>query len=372
MANYRQSADFMSRGDASNVLYGYYIRKLILSKMMRLAFIGTTNAASSKINVFIDLNDIVRAIMRSNCGIDANYGISCAIINMIAHYKSFLESYKVEVEFYIVYSGDEYGGAISRARNPEYCNSIRTTLFNPTQSGKYQWLKSNIKLASVILQYIPHCHFIQSTEDSALTIYNQILRELIPTNPVPNIVITKDPTCNQLCLITNTVIFRPKKLMTKNTVEGVSDVSYVVNGTTAIEHTIQNSQIATSTLCKLEALLPTQWSLFFSLYGIKSRDISNLYDLRKSIAITQEHPEPIVNIECVIPQTDPEYQFRQRYIMNNYFSIDLPYKQRIYSQMAESQLALTPTLFDNNGLKQLNDQYFSSKGLFIDLMTLLK
>lgn len=372
MANYRQSSDFATKSEASNVLYGYYIRKPILSRMMRTAFLGTTNASSSQINVFIDLNDIAVSVMKTNAGIDPNYGITCALINMIAHYKSFLTSYNVDVEFYLVYSGDNYGGIIARNRYPEYCNDLRISLFNPNQQGKYNWMKSNFKLASVILQYIPHCHFIQSSEDSALTIYNQILRTLVPTNPVPNIVITKDPICNQLCLITNTVIFRPKKSMPKAQGEMVADTSYVINGKTAIENTLQNTQIATSTLCRLESLLPTQWSLFFSLYGIKSRGIVNLYDLRRAIAITQEHPEPIVNIESVIPENDPEYQYKQRYILNNYYSIDLPYKHKVYMQIPESQLTLPPTLFDNNGLKQLNDQYFNSKGLFIDLMTLLK
>lgn len=365
---------------ASNIIYGYYIKKVILNKLVYQAFHGTQNASANKIRIFIDITSIFRSIMASNCIIYNNYEVACAIINMVAHYKSFFikGNYGVQPEFFLIYSNNIIGD-IENKRNPYYCQDARTAIFSPTNSGKVEYFNKNITMSKLITQYLPDVYFMDSNMVcTPVSIYNTIKKF---NDGVPNIVITKDPTMNQLTTISNTVIFRPKKTKTNDEKNPSYDSSYIVTSMNAVLDSLDNKNLSQTTVNKLAQFPPTYWSLIIAFNGIKSMGLERVFDIRNSIyTITQNYntvgPIPTKNavenieISSSITGTD-DNRGAIRVLSSNFDSIDIPYKYSIYSSSAEAQLGLPPTLFDNNGLKQINDVYFNSNGLFIDLMSLL-
>lgn len=380
MARYNDSSDNNVAVSASNVIYGYYIKKDTLGKLMLQAFLNTPNASADKVRVFIDLNSIIRSIAYSNCIVYSNYEVACAIINMVAHYKSFFikRNYGIQPEFYLVYSED-YVGSIENKRNPNYCNDSRCTIYNPNSFGRFNVLSQNITMVKLLVQYIPDVYFISTKMIcSPVKVFNLI--ESFGDN-IPNIVISKDPTMNQLPTISNTVIFRPKKTKTGNAENPSYDTSYIVNALNSVVDSLDNKNLSETTIHKIASLPPTYWSLIVAFNGMKYSSLERVFDIRNSIEtinnnITNIGPIPTTNCIDNI-QIDSKITGREdnrgpiRILHRNFDSIDIPYKNAIYKASAEAQIGIPPTLFDNNGLKSINDTYFNSKGLFIDLMTLL-
>lgn len=375
MARYNDSADYNTTVPASNVVYGYYIKKVILRNLIYKAFRGTPNETATKIRVFIDINNIMKSIMYSNCLVYENYEVACAIINMIAHYKSFFISgnYGVVPEFYLMYCPD-YIGDIEMKRNPDYCILARNTIYNVNNTGKRNVLTQNISMIKLITQYIPNAHFIESNRISTPVMMYNLIESFSDT--VPNIVITKDPACNQLPVISNTIIFRPKKSKTGNPENPSMDTSYTIKSMDAILCAMDKLP-ADSTINKLRAVPPTYWSLVFTLNGMKSNSLQGVYEIRKTINIIEANlpiigAMPMCGIvdNLKLPESD-DMRAVLRVLNRNFDSIDIPFKNGIFKASNQAALVIPPTLFDNNGLKTINDTYFNSKGLFIDLMTLL-
>ena len=375
MARYNDSADYNTTVPASNIVYGYYIKKVTLRHLIYKAFHGTPNETATQIRVFIDINNIMKSIMYSNCLVYNNYEVACAIVNMIAHYKSFFISgnYGVMPEFYLMYCPD-YIGDIEMKRNPDYCLQTRNTIYNVNNTGKRNVLIQNIAMVKLITQYIPNAHFIENNRISTpVMMYNLI--ESFGDN-IPNIVISKDVACNQLPVISNTTILRPKKSKTGNPDNPSMDTSYIINSMNAILYTIDKMP-ADTTVNKLRAVPPTYWSLLFTLNGMKSNSVQGVYEIRKAINILSSNT-PIIGAipmcgivdNLKLPEAD-DMRAVLRVLNRNFDSIDIPFKNGVFKASNQAALVIPPTLFDNNGLKTINDTYFNSKGLFIDLMTLL-
>lgn len=374
MARYNQSSDASASTTSSNVIYGYYIKKVNLRNLFYQAFYGTANANATAINIFIDINDIFKAVMYSNSMVMSNYEVSCALINMIAHYKSFLidGGYGITPTFYLIWSGDNYGGQAIR-RNPDYCINQRNVMFSNENFGKRQAFYNNISVVRTICQYLPEVYFIDGSEDSCVMIFN-IIQNLQNNNP--NIIITKDVSCNQITSYSNTLIFRPKKSKSSN--NNYVDTSYIINSYTSIVSSLKSIP-ADGTITLINNYIPPlYWSLFFSINGNQHKSLQQIYDIRKTIKIIIENKNTIgarpwkgVLDQMVFPESNNANT--NLMVMNrNFDCLDLYYRSTVYNQLPESKISLPAKLFDINGLKLINDSYFNSKGLFIDLITLTK
>lgn len=364
---------------ASNIIYGYYIKKIILNKLVYAAFHNTPNAATNKIRIFIDITNIARSIMTSNCVIYDNYEVACTIINMIAHYKSFFMkgNYGVLPEFYLVHV-NEFVGEIENKRNPYFYNDARTTIYSPMNSGKLSFLLQNIQMVKLITQYIPDVYFVDGNLICTPVMMYNIIKKY--NDNVPNIVITKDPTANQLAIISNTMIFRPKKSKTGKLENPSNDISYIINSRYALLDSLMGESYTESTIDKINSVNPVLWSLIVASNGMKYTNLEKALDIRNTlklfdptlnnVGIPTVNTVDNLNIPMSISRTNDDRGIR-RIMKRNFDSIDIPYKYSIYNTSAEAKLGIPPTLFDNNGLKQINDTYFNNRGLFIDLMSLL-
>lgn len=326
------------------------------------------------IDVYIDINSVLNSIfINKNRIIDYN-GITSAFINLALHYKDFFKNkLNINARIFLVYSDNfpnrpreliaeyNYNNYLKYANNAEYVDLIN----------------HNCELLELVCKYLDNIYFIHDQNQETAVLIKEIINDQmryklnalsqysIDNGLYPNIIITKDLYDYQLVALDSyTFIIRPRKT------DG-EDKSWCVSKSNmykAIKKELGSSMSNLPEYCSLinSGLLP----MFFSIAGLKSRNIKSIHTYNKTIDIlaTAIRNNSILNEY----NTDPEYCIdtlgqisskvaeNKDIIIKRYNAIDLIQNHALYS-MTYNAMNIKSSIVDlisPMSLREINEQFF--------------
>lgn len=285
------------------VLYGYFIKYHKLKELTLQEFGNTPNANAEKVNIYIDLYDMLYSLYTNKVDIQDSVSISASIINLIAHLRGyFRRTHRVETKIYLIYGATNssiqerliFGGYNRKgneiiSQNPAINKSI-TEVFGQLE---------------ILCKYIQEVYFIRVNEfETSVVIFDRILKEEAADPTIPNIIITKALYAYQIPAYTiNSRIYRPFKSKGQ-------DESFIVNKNNCIFEYFfnrgSNVELTEELSTIMKKLNPELISLLMTLAGIRTRGV-----------------KPILNITSALRELDKMVESHS--IINGYNSnIDYP------------------------------------------------
>lgn len=339
------------------LLNSNYIKYNRLIDLTNEAFVGSN---ASTINIYVDLYSIFK-ILYSNkeYNILEYSNITSCIINLVSHYREFFRKYyKVESNFFIVYS-----------KNCPYMNKQFIKDYN--KNAEYEFncnklvddmISNNIELLTILCPYLPNVYFIKSHFESAVVIYDLICRNELKSND-PHLVITKDKYNYQLIPIKNNVtIFRPKK-------HKGEDLSYYINRNNLFNVFVSERKNKAE---GLETLMPELLSLLMALTSVKERYIFSLLNintaikyLKKSIANNNLLNGYNSDIQIVYNalMNDNKVPFQMYELELRFKAIDIIFQHSVFMNTAECKTIQFADLYDPESVQAINNKYFKTNPL---------
>jgi len=326
------------------------------------------------VDVYIDMNSILNSIFINKSRIVDYNAMTSAFINLAIHYKDFFKTkLNINARVFLVYSNNfpsrpreliteyNYTNYLKYANNAEYVDLIN----------------HNCELLGLICKYIDNVYFIYDENQETAVLIKEIISDQykyrvnavgkysVKNGFYPNIVITKDLYDYQLVSSDGyTFIIRPRKT------DG-EDKSWCVtknNIYKAIKKELGSSMNNVPEYYELvsSGLLP----MFFSIAGLKSRNIKSIHTYNKTIDIiaTAIRNNTILNEY----NTDPEYCIdtlselspkiaeNRDLIIQRYNAIDLVQNHALYN-MTPSAVNLRSSIVDlisPMSLRRINEQFF--------------
>lgn len=193
----------------------YSVEQLVTSsyikykKLSELIFSSYSGSNCNTINLFIDLNSVLKQLYNGNVWTYKSVGtfeIASSILNMCGHYRSFFKGLGVYAKIYLIYG-----------LNCPKANNVYVSGYNAKFMQLYikkpdvtECIERNLNALNLICPYLPEIYFfnIRQCEVSSM-IYKLI--SLNNNNEVENIVISKDPLMLQLIPEYNVRVLRPLK-----------------------------------------------------------------------------------------------------------------------------------------------------------------
>lgn len=349
------------------VLYGYYIKYNKLKELTLQEFSNTENANANKVNIYIDLYDMLYSLYTSRVNIQDTESISASILNLVAHLRGyFRRTHRVETKIYLIYG----------ATNSE--NQDKLIFGGYNKKGK-TIISDNPKINKSILEvfdqlyilckYIDEVYFIQVPEfESSVIIFDRILKEESIDASIPNIVITKSLYAYQIPAFTNnTRIYRPLKSKGE-------DKSYIVNKYNCIFRYVLDRRSNTGINEELDniikALNPELISLIMTLGGIYSRGVrpiinitSTLREIYKMVSnrIILNGHNFVLDYPINVYKMHPSLINLKIEITSRYKGIDLRiqhmiFTNSVYFQTIEKSII---DLIDDEGFRYISGKYFN-------------
>lgn len=349
------------------ILYGYYIKYHKLKELTLQEFANTENATATKINIYIDLYDMLYSLYTSKVNIQDTEAISSTIINLVAHLRGyFRRTHRVETKVYLVYGATNsdvqdkliFGGYNRKGKqiiseNPKINKSI-TEVFTQLD---------------LLCKYIDQVYFIQMPVfESSIIILDRILKEESIDASIPNIVITKSLYAYQIPAFTkNTRIYRPYK-------SKGNDESFIVNKYNCIYRYIldrrSNSGINEELDSIVKILNPELISFIMTLAGIYSRGVHPLINITSTLRELKKMVEnrviingynSILDYPTNIYKMHPALVMNKIEIMSRYKGIDariqhMSFMSSPYYQTIDKFII---DLIDDEGFRYISGKYFS-------------
>lgn len=212
----------MNNINPENILYGYYIKYFKLKALTLEEFQNSPNANATKVNIYIDLYEMLYALYTAKANIKDAIPISATIINLVAHLRGYFKrTHNVDTKIYLVYGATNsdmqekliFGGYNRKGKEIISQNPA----INKNISEVFDQLDT-------LCKYIENVYFIRANDfDTSVIIFDRILKEEAIDVSIPNIVITKSLYAYQIPAYTaNTRIYRPLK-------SKGNDNSYIIN-----------------------------------------------------------------------------------------------------------------------------------------------
>lgn len=349
------------------ILYGYYIKYYKLKELTLQEFSNTPNASATKINIYIDLYDMLYSLYTSKVNIKDTEAISSTILNLVAHLRGyFRRTHRVDTKIYLIYG----------ATNGESQDKLIFGGYN--KKGK-QIISENPRINKSILEvfdqltilckYISDTYFIQVPKfESSVIIFDRILKEESIDPSIPNIVISKSLYAYQIPAYTiNTRIYRPFKSKGE-------DKSYVVNKSNCLYRYILDRRSNTGINEELNSILsklnPELISIIMSLAGIYSRGVKPIINITSTLREINKMIENRVIINGYNSMLDypinvykmhPSLISLKSEIVSRYKGIDLRiqhmvFMNSVYFQTIEEFMI---DLIDDEGFRYISGKYFN-------------
>lgn len=356
------------------ILYGYYIKYNKLLELTLGEFSNTPNAEANKVNIYIDLYDLLYSLYTKHINVVDSEPITSTIINLAGHLRGyFRRTHKVETKFYLIYG----------ATNSDTQNRL---IFGGYNKKGIQIISENPKINRVVSEvftqlellckYIDEVYFIKTNEfDSSVIIFDRVLAEEAKDPSIPNIIITKSIYAYQIpAFATNTRIYRPLK--SKGT-----DNSYIVNKANCIYRYFldrrSNTELNQETDNLIKRLNPELISLLMTLAGVHNRGVRPLINITSSLREITKMVEYKVIINGYNSIIDyPMNVYRMNPVMiNNKLEIQSRYKgldlriqhmmfmQSVYYSSIESSII---DLIDDEGFRYIANKYYRNYPLDIN------
>ena len=349
------------------VLYGYYIKYTKLKELTLTEFGNTPNAEATKVNIYIDLYDMLYSLYTNKVNIRDTEAITATIINLVAHLRGYYNrTHRVETKIYLAYGAtntDMQNKLIFGGYNKKGQEIISNSpIINKSLSEVFDQLE-------LLYKYIDGVYFIKGGEfETSVLIYDRILREEAKDKTIPNIIITKSLYAYQIPAYTeNTRIFRPFKSKGQ-------DQSYIINKQNCIYRYILDRRSNTGITEEMDSLLkqmsPELINLVMTLAGIYSRGArpiinitSSLREIKKMIdnKIIINGYNTLLDYPINVYKMHPAMLVNKQELLGRFRGLDLRSMHMVYMQSPYFQIAdsFIVDLIDNEGFKYIAGKYFA-------------
>lgn len=358
-----------------NILYGYYIKYHKLMELTLEEFKNTSNASATKVNIYIDLYDMLYSLYTNRVDIRDTFSISSIIINLVAHLRGYYKkSHMVDTKIYLVYGATNsnmqdkliFGGYNRKGKeiisqNPKINKSI-SEVFNHLE---------------ILCKYIDQVYFIRVNDfDTSVVIFDRVLKEEANNPAIPNIIITKSLYSYQIPAYTiNTRIFRPLKS------KGI-DNSYIINKSNCIyryffDRSSNKSELNEELDNIIRSLNPEVINLLMTLAGIRTRGIKPILNITSSLRELQKMIDnhliingynSILDYPINIYKMNPTMIDSKIEISSRFKGLDLRLQhmmfiQSVYFQTIEQSII---DLIDDDGFKHIAGKYYKDNPIDVN------
>lgn len=353
------------------ILYRYYIKYHKLKELTLTEFQNTPNANATKVNIYIDLYDMLYSLYINKIDIQDSVAISSAIINLVGHLRGyFRRTHMVETKIYLIYGATNsdtqekliFGGYNRKGKevisqNPRINKSI---------SEVFEQLE-------ILCKYIQEVYFIRvNVFESSVVIFDRILKEEAKDASIPNIIITKSLYAYQIPAYTiNTRIYRPFKSKGQ-------DNSFIVNKQNCIYRYFLDRRGTTNMTEEIYNLIgnlnPEMINFVMTLGGIYSRGVKPILNIVSSIKelnhmidnhIIINGYNSMIDYPINVYRMNPVLIESKMEIISRFKGIDLRlqhmmFTQSVYYQSIDQSII---DLIDDEGFKYISGKYFSKNPL---------
>jgi len=191
------------------------VKYKIFQEMINKTFQGDI----TEVNIFIDVHSVLSNFYQStlqdsfkNISVNEKYKICAELINIAAHYRHFFWSrYGIRTYFYYYYSDKEaeFNTSLNDTYRRDFYNKI---LYEDVNSEHYALngiIKKNIKLAKLIIDYIPNVYFF-NTKSFNYTVFPYFaISDMIDysgNENYINLIMTNDTVQYQCCNLEKTYV----------------------------------------------------------------------------------------------------------------------------------------------------------------------
>ena len=325
----------------------------------------TTINKNSKVNVFINLESVIRKLANVNVEEylrvkteDKSFEMISCIINLAAHYRLFFSKNKLYSKVYLYipfpFSKNAYKNRLINSEYRQYYQNMFSK--NPNHFILSSVLETAIPFTKIILEYIDGVYLVQG--------------DYIEPSVIPN-VITNEPEDNTVNFIVSTdrydyqyvnkdyYVIRPKQ-----------DQSYVVSKANVIE-TIKEEDRVLNDVTVESGYYPFILSLLGDKYRniekIKRVGLANIIKMIDKAKRENVIGENVFNINILSNIIKKDYQ---PLLLNNFYCSDVDTQFKLLN--IKDLHVITDQItdkFDNVALKKLNDLYFTNYPLYLMELT---
>ena len=362
----------MSQSTPEQILYGYYIKYNRLKEMTLFEFGETPNANATKVNIYIDLYDMLYSLYTNKVDIKDSVSITASIINLVAHLRGYFRKvHRVETKIYLVYGSTNSNMQERLIFGGYNRKGIEIISNNPAINESISKVFGQLE---ILCKYIQEVYFIKVNEfETSVVIFDRILKEEARDPSIPNIVITKAIYAYQIPAYTlNSRVYRPLK-------SKGSDGSFVINKDNCLMAYFYNRSNNSSPLTEeleniMKKLNPELISLLMTLAGIRTRGVRPILNITNSLRELEKmiDSHSIINgYNSNIDYPVNAYKMHRTLvedkaeIMSRYKGIDLRIQHMIFTQSVYYQSIDQSIidLIDDEGFKFISGKYFTNNPL---------
>jgi len=355
--------------DLSAIIYGSYVRMERLQQIVFETFSNTSIAEATHLNVFVDLYSILHPIFSEHYRVNIeNYtDVTAGIINMCAHYRKFFRGLGVHTTFYLIYSNNicDFNRKFIAGYNESFVRKSQIKMFRDI-------IDNNLDLLATICPYLPDIHFVKSINnwESSVIIANII--ETLNDNS-PNLIISKDIYPLQLCALYKWTSYLYPSKYHKDDRSMMVPLNEKPNFRYEFWNLYLKDRIkgfkgikSDSIKCDLIEISPLNVSLLTAMAGLKSRDISILYNIigSKNVIYRLSCGEDVkLDASQLLNDKKASKSVNVQIIESRLKALDITYALPYYKQDPESSGYNFINLEDNGAINKINAKYFENNPL---------
>jgi len=362
--------DFSKVGTSVSILdYKYLIDEAIYWQFVKYNALDIIikeeykNSNSDKINVYIDLYQMMASICRFT-RLNNIYSISAAIVNYCAHIRRYFRKINVYANIALIYND----GSMSTIKPfiPEFNSVYEKRIYNNKRIKKA--FDKNIDLLKILVPYLPNIYLKIGTTDSCIMIYDIIRRKLMGI--APTIVISNSQYMFQLPQIAKSV-----RVIRKIGTNQGKDNTHAYNSKNCMEAYIYGTRLKNI----ISNFNQNTLSTLMTLNGVPKLGIKTMgYTYKSAIEICNSIPagyeHDVDTVSNVFVSYNEKYSRKRRYIRSNvdifsnrFKGIDLVYQYSLYKLLPEyNELDFLKNLEDKDSVHSINATYYDKCQLDLD------
>jgi hypothetical protein len=338
------------RVNLEGLLYSHYIK---YDKLTELLNSIPDNIESDKVDIYIDVYDMLKAMYTRNIYAEKQYLIVSAVINIAAHMRGyFWTRFGMLTRIYLVYGED------LTMNHKQFYPTFGDEKFKETldYDKNNAVVTTQLEMVRLLCAYINGVYFIKRSTNFAMFTYDNIMKN----REIPSIIISKSKYAYQLpALFNNVYLLRPQK-------GNGEDVSYLIYHNIAITKFFSKS-INQKTIENLVKINPELLSVLIALTGFPSYNMKTVCN----ITVASRMLADAVTSGRIINRynTDIDYVYNALEGLDKYIdpvtfkyrfnAVDLVFQHRIYNSSAEARdITWIVDLENKFEVQRINNQYF--------------
>ena len=332
-------------------IYWQFVKYNALDKIIEKEY---KNSNSDKINVYIDLYQMLASICRFT-QLKNIYSISAAIINYCSHIRRYFRKLNVYATIGLVYND----GTMSTIKSfiPEF-NSIYEKRIN-SNKRICEAFNINIDLLKILIPYLPNIYLRIGSTDSTILIYDMIKRKLMGV--APSIVISNSQYMYQLPPVVKSV-----RVIKKMGTIGGKDNTHSYNYKNCMEAYMYGTRLKNI----LGNFNQNTLSTLMTLNGLPKLGIKTMgytyktaMNICNSIPVGYEHDvDTVASTFLRYNENHPKYKTIRSTVdifTNRFMGIDLVYQYSLYKLLPEyNELDFLKNLEDKDSVHSINATYY--------------